>query len=79
MTTMANLTKEQVESVLDQVRPSLVADGGNVVLVGVKDGVVKLKLTGHCAGCPMSTMTLRAGVERVLRQELPEMKKLVAV
>jgi Fe-S cluster biogenesis protein NfuA len=73
------LNRENVEAVLDKVRPGLMADGGNIELVDVKDGVVTVRLTGACAGCPMSTMTLRAGVERVLRQELPELKKLEAV
>ena len=73
------LNRDKVEAALDKVRPHLQADGGDVKLIDVKDGVVTIKLTGACAGCPMSTMTLRAGVERVLRQELPEMKKLVAV
>ena len=73
------LSREKVEAALDKVRPWLQADGGDVKLVDVKDGVVTVKLTGACAGCPMSTMTLRAGVERALRQELPEVKKLVAV
>lgn len=70
--------KERVEKVLDKIRPSLVADGGNVELVEVKDGVVKVKLTGACAGCPMSTMTLKNGIEQVLRQEIPEVKEVVA-
>ena len=73
------ITRDKVEAALDKVRPHLQADGGDVKLIDVKDGVVTIKLTGACAGCPMSTMTLRAGVERVLRQELPEIKKLVAV
>jgi Fe-S cluster biogenesis protein NfuA len=73
------MSREKVEAALDKVRPGLEADGGNVELVDVKDGVVTVRLTGACAGCPMSTMTLRAGVEQVLRQELPEIKKLVAV
>jgi Fe-S cluster biogenesis protein NfuA len=73
------LDREKVEAALDKIRPHLQADGGDIKLIGVKDGEVTVKLTGACAGCPMSTMTLRAGVERVLRQELPEMKKLVAV
>jgi Fe-S cluster biogenesis protein NfuA len=73
------MTRDKVEAALDKVRPHLQGDGGDVKLVDVSDGVVTVKLTGACAGCPMSTMTLRAGVERVLRQELPEMKKLVAV
>lgn len=70
--------KERVEAVLDKIRPSLVADGGNVELVEVKDGIVKLKLTGACAGCPMSTMTLKNGIERILRQEIPEVKEVIA-
>lgn len=70
--------KDKVEAVLDKIRPSLVADGGNVELVEVKDGVVKVKLTGACAGCPMSTMTLKNGIEQILRQEIPEIKEVVA-
>ncbi len=73
------LNRERVEEVLDKIRPALMADGGNVELVDVEDGVVTVRLTGACAGCPMSTMTLRAGVERVLQQELPELKKLEAI
>ena len=70
--------KDRVEEVLDKIRPSLVADGGNVELVEVKDGVVKVKLTGACAGCPMSTMTLKNGIEQIIRQEIPEIKEVVA-
>lgn len=70
--------KERVEAVLDKIRPSLVADGGNVELLEVKDGVVTVKLTGACAGCPMSTMTLKNGIEQILRQEIPEVKEVVA-
>jgi Fe-S cluster biogenesis protein NfuA len=70
--------EERVEAVLDKIRPNLIADGGNVELVEVKDGVVKLKLTGACAGCPMSTMTLKNGIEQILRQEIPELKEVVA-
>jgi Fe-S cluster biogenesis protein NfuA len=73
------ISREKVEAALDKVRPALLADGGNVALVGVEDGVVSVRLMGACGSCPMSTMTLRAGVERVLRQELPEIKKVVAV
>jgi Fe-S cluster biogenesis protein NfuA len=71
--------QEKVEAVLARIRPSLVADGGNVELVEVNDGVVKLKLTGACAGCPLSTMTLKNGIERILKQEIPEVKEVVAV
>ncbi|MFC2045501.1 NifU family protein [Chloroflexota bacterium] len=72
--------KEKVEAVLAQVRPVLQGDGGDVELVEVSDdGVVKLKLKGACAGCPMSTMTLRNGIEKVLKDQVPEVKEVVAV
>jgi len=71
--------REKVESVLSKIKPALQADGGDVELVDVKDGVVKVKLTGHCAGCPMSAMTLKRGIERILKQELPEVKEVVGV
>jgi Fe-S cluster biogenesis protein NfuA len=71
--------KEQVEKVLDKIRPSLMADGGNVELVDVQDGKVKVRLTGACGGCPMSQMTLKMGIERLLKQEIPEIKEVVAV
>ena len=70
---------ETVEQVLNQIRPSLQADGGDVELVGVKDGVVSLKLTGACGCCPMSTMTLKMGIERILKSKLPEVKEVVSV
>ena len=73
------MTKEQVEGVLDKMRPMLVADGGNVELVDVNDGTVQVKLTGACGGCPMATMTLKMGIERLLKQEIPEVKEVVAV
>ena len=71
--------REKVEEVLDKIRPALVADGGNVELVDVNDGTVQVKLTGACAGCPMSTMTLKMGIEQILKQEIPEVKEVVAV
>ena len=71
--------QEKVEAVLDKIRPSLEADGGNVELVEVNDGTVKLRLVGACAGCPMSTMTLKMGIEKILKQEIPEIKEVVAV
>jgi len=70
---------EKVEKALDKIRPALMADGGNVELVDVEDGIVKVKLTGACGGCPMSQMTLKMGIERVLKQELPEIKEVRAV
>ena len=71
--------KEKVEATLAKIRPALQADGGDVKLVGVDDGVVKVNLTGACAGCPMSTMTLKQGIERILKEEIPEVKEVVAV
>lgn len=71
--------KEKVEKALDKIRPSLIADGGNVELVDVQDGKVKVKLTGACGGCPMSQMTLKMGIERLLKQEIPEIKEVIAV
>lgn len=72
--------KEKVEAALNKIRPSLQADGGDVKLVEVtQDGVVKVKLTGACSGCPMSQMTLKAGIEQAIRQEVPEVKKVIAV
>lgn len=71
--------KEKVDKVLDKIRPSLIADGGNVELVDVEDGVVKVRLTGACGGCPMSQMTLKMGIERLLKQEIPEIQEVVAV
>ena len=70
---------EQVEAILNEIRPALQADGGDVELVGVNDGMVSLRLTGACAGCPMSTMTLKMGIERILKAKLPEVKEVVAV
>jgi len=71
--------QEKVEAVLNKIRPSLERDGGSVELVEVSDGTVKVKLTGACAGCPMSTMTLKMGIERIMKQEIPEVKEVVAV
>lgn len=72
--------KEKVEKTLEQIRPSLQADGGDVELVDVSDdGIVQVKLTGACAGCPMSTLTLKNGIERLLKQEIPEVKEVQAV
>jgi Fe-S cluster biogenesis protein NfuA len=71
--------KEKVQAALEQVRPALLADGGNVQLIDVKDGVVTLRLTGACGGCPMATMTLKGGIERVLKEQVPEVKEVVAI
>jgi Fe-S cluster biogenesis protein NfuA len=71
--------REKIEQALSQIRPMLQADGGDVELVGVDDGVVKVRLRGACAGCPGAQMTLQLGVERKLREAVPEIKKVVAV
>lgn len=72
--------REKVEKALEKIRPALQADGGGVELVDVStDGVVKVKLTGACGHCPMSQMTLKAGVEKVIKEAVPEVKEVVAV
>ena len=72
--------RERVEKALAKLRPYLQRDGGDVELVDVdKDGVVKVRLTGACVGCPMSQMTLRMGIERELKKEVPEIKKVETV
>lgn len=71
--------KERVEAVLEEIRPALQADGGDVELVNVTEGVVKVRLKGACSGCPMSTMTLKQGIERLLKERLSEVKEVIAV
>ena len=71
--------REKIEAALDSIRPVLQADGGDVELVDMKEGVVKVRLIGACSGCPMSTMTLRQGVEQAIRELVPEIKEIVAV
>jgi Fe-S cluster biogenesis protein NfuA len=71
--------REKVEATIAKIRPALQADGGDVELVDVVEGIVKVRLKGACAGCPMSTMTLRNGIERLLKDEIPEVKGVVAV
>ena len=72
--------KERVQQALEKIRPALQRDGGDIQLVDVtEDGVVKVKLQGACGSCPMSTMTLKMGVERQLKLDVPEIKEVVAV
>lgn len=71
--------KERVEAALEEIRPALQADGGDVELVNVTEGVVEVRLKGACSGCPMSTMTLKQGIERLLKERLPEVKEVIAV
>jgi len=71
--------RKEIEAALEQIRPALEADGGDVELVEVKNGVVKLRLRGACSGCPMATMTLRQGIERLLKEQVPGVKEVVSV
>lgn len=74
------LDKAKVQAVIDKVRPSLQADGGDCELIKVReDGVVEVKLQGACGSCPMATLTLKAGIERVLKEEIPEVKEVISV
>ena len=75
----AILEKAEVQRALDDVRPQLQMDGGDVELVDIKDGVVRVKLKGHCAGCPMSQMTVKWGVEQYLKKKIPGVKAVEAV
>ncbi len=80
MNTEQNTLKQKVAESLMAIRPSLQADGGDVELVNVDDeGVVSVRLVGACRGCPMSTMTLKMGIERMLREQIPEIKSVKAV
>jgi Fe-S cluster biogenesis protein NfuA len=72
--------KEEVQKAIDLIRPSLQADGGDVELVDVsEDGIVKVRLTGACRGCPMSQMTLKMGIEKMIKKQVPAIKEVVAV
>jgi Fe-S cluster biogenesis protein NfuA len=70
------LTSDNVETVLDELRPYLMADGGNVELVEIEGPIVKLRLQGACGSCPSSTMTLKMGIERRLREKIPEIAEV---
>ncbi len=71
--------KERIETALADIRPSLQADGGDVELVDVENGIVKVRLTGACGGCPMSQMTLKQGIEAYIKKEIPEILSVEAV
>lgn len=70
---------ERVKKTLEKIRPALQADGGDVKLISVEDNIVKVQLTGSCGGCPFSQMTLKMGIERTLKEEIPEIKEVVAI
>ena len=76
---MVNEIEKKVQEALDEIRPQIQADGGDVELVSVEKQTVKVRLTGHCAGCPMSAMTLKNGVEALIKERIPEIRKVEAV
>jgi Fe-S cluster biogenesis protein NfuA len=76
---LSETLEDRVKKALEQVRPQLQADGGDLEYVGLNDGIVKVKLKGACSGCPMSAMTLQWGVENFLKKHVPEIKKVQAI
>jgi len=76
---VADADNEKIQAVVDEIRPLLQADGGDIELVGVQDGVVKVRLRGACAGCPGAQMTLKMAVERRLRSKVPEIQRVESV
>lgn len=71
--------KEKVEKALQTIRPALQGDGGDIELVSVEDGIVKVRLTGACGGCPMSQITMTQGVEQAIKKAVPQVKKVIAI
>jgi Fe-S cluster biogenesis protein NfuA len=76
---MTESIQKRVQAALDEIRPQIQLDGGDVELVAVEASTVKVRLVGHCAGCPMSAMTLKNGVEALIKERVPEIKKVEAV
>lgn len=76
---MKETIEDRVQKAIQELRPNLQADGGDIELLGVENGVVKVKLKGACAGCPMSTMTIQWGVENFLKKKIPEIVRVEAV
>ena len=74
-----NSMREKVEAALAEIRPNLQADGGDIELLDVNDGTVTVRLTGACGGCPMAAMTLKDGVERIIKEHVPEIVEVIAV
>ena len=79
MNRMGELIRDRVEKALEELRPQLQADGGDIEFLGVVDGVVQVRLKGACVGCPMSTMTLKIGVEQYLKKKIPEVVRVEAI
>jgi Fe-S cluster biogenesis protein NfuA len=74
------ITREKLETVLDKIRPAIQADGGDVELINIReDNVVEVRLKGACHGCPMATLTLKAGIERIVKEEIPEVVEVISV
>ncbi|MFW9882017.1 MAG: NifU family protein [Candidatus Thorarchaeota archaeon] len=74
------MDKEKIKTVIEKIRPQLQMDGGDVELIDISDdGIVKVRLMGHCAGCPMSQQTVKFGIERALKTHIPEVKEVVSV
>lgn len=71
--------EERIRRSLEKIRPAVQSDGGDIELVGVENGVVTVRLFGACDGCPMSPVTLRSGIERILREDVPEVREVVAI
>lgn len=76
---MSESVEKRVQKALDEIRPSIQLDGGDVEFVAVQKGVVQVRLQGHCVGCPMSAMTLKLGIENHLKQKVPEIVRVEAV
>ena len=76
---MSETVETRVKAALAEIRPQIQADGGDIDLVAIEDNIVKVKLRGSCVGCPMSALTLKAGVERIIKQQVPEVKSVEAV
>ena len=74
------IDRQKVEEVLDKIRPAIQSDGGDVELINIReDGVVEVRLKGACNGCPMATLTLKAGIERIVKEEIPEVVEVISV
>ena len=76
---MSESVETRVKAALAEIKPQIQADGGDIDLVAIENGIVKVRLRGSCVGCPMSALTLKAGVERVIKQRVPEIKSVEAV
>ena len=76
---MSETVEKRVQAALAEIKPQIQADGGDIDLVAIENGIVKVRLRGSCVGCPMSALTLKAGVERIIKQQVPEVKSVEAV